>query len=48
MSAGTTVRTIRIGDDLWRQAADVAATEGRTVSEVIRALLVSYVKQNAA
>lgn len=48
MSAGTAIRTVRIGNDLWRQAADIAEAEGRTVSEVIRALLVEYVRKNAA
>lgn len=38
-SRGTIHRTVRIEDALWTAAKEKAATEGRTVSEVIRELL---------
>jgi predicted HicB family RNase H-like nuclease len=36
-------RTVRVGDRLWDAAVRKAEREGRSVSEVIRALLAGYV-----
>lgn len=39
-----TTRAIRVPDGLWRKASEKAATEGNTVSEVIREALTRYIK----
>lgn len=41
--APTTLRSIRVDDDLWKAATEIAQTEGRTVSEVVRELLALWV-----
>ncbi|MBT2552493.1 hypothetical protein [Arthrobacter sp. ISL-5] len=43
MSAGTTRHTIRIEDQLWKEAHSKATRHGTTVSELIRAGLRNYV-----
>lgn len=43
MSKGTTLRNIRIADELWDSAKAKAKAEGRNVSEVIREALEQYV-----
>lgn len=41
---GTTARSVRIEDDLWRAALERAAERGESVSDVIRRALRRYVK----
>lgn len=41
--APTTLRNVRVDDDLWSAAQTRAETEGTTVSDVIRAALETYV-----
>lgn len=36
-------RTVRVGDRLWDMAVRKAEREGRSISEVVRALLAGYV-----
>lgn len=38
----TTHRTIRVPDEIWQPAADRAAAEGKTMTDVIRAALERY------
>jgi predicted GIY-YIG superfamily endonuclease len=42
----TKIRNFRVPDELWDEAKDVAAAEGRGVSEVVREVLEDYVKRN--
>lgn len=46
MGEHTPVRTIRVDPALWEAAQAVAALRGETVSSVIRAALVRYVKRH--
>ena len=39
--------TVRVPDDEWVPARDKAAEEGKTMTEVIRAALESYVKSKS-
>jgi predicted DNA-binding protein len=41
---GTTLRNVRISDDLWNKAKAKAAQQGRTLSDVIREALERFVK----
>ena len=41
---GTTLRNVRISEELWTAAQQRAETEGANVSEVIRALLQAWVE----
>ena len=43
MSKGTTLRNVRVSDELWQAAQGRANTEGMNVSEVIRVLLQAWV-----
>lgn len=43
----TPVRAIRVPDELWRQAQEVAAVRGEDVSSVVRAALTRYVKRGS-
>lgn len=43
MSKGTTLRNVRVSDDLWQAAQERAEAEAMNVSEVIRALLQAWV-----
>lgn len=43
MSKGTTLRNVRIAEELWASAKAKAEAEGRTLSEVIREALERYV-----
>lgn len=43
MSKGTTIRGIRVSDELWDAVRSKAETEGRNVSDVIREALLAYV-----
>lgn len=40
----TKIRHVRVAESLWAAASAKAQREGRTISEVIRALLVAYLK----
>lgn len=40
----TPQRTVRIPDETWEKATTKAATEGRTVSDVVRRCLDEYVE----
>lgn len=42
----TTLRNVRIDDELWADAKKVAAGMGTNVSEVIRVQLRAYVDEN--
>ena len=44
MPRGTTLRNVRIDDELWQAAQQRAVTEQVNVSEVIRALLEAWVQ----
>lgn len=43
---GTTLRNVRITDDLWRRAGAVAASRDESLSDVIRSALERYVKRH--
>lgn len=45
MPPGTTLRNIRVDDELWRAAQAKAEAEHRSVSEVVRELLARWVKR---
>lgn len=45
MPVGTTLRNVRVADDLWRAAQNVAEKRDETLSEVLRAALERYVEQ---
>jgi hypothetical protein len=42
MSRGTTLRNVRISDELWAAVLEKADAEGRTASQVIRDLLTEW------
>ena len=44
MSKGTTLRNVRVSDELWQSAQERADAQGMNVSEVIRALLEAWVR----
>lgn len=44
---GTTLRAIRINDELWSAVQAKAESEGRTVSDVVRDYLKRWVAQPA-
>ena len=46
MSKGTTLRNVRVADELWLRALAVAQQRGQTLSEVIREALQQYVGEN--
>lgn len=41
----TPLRAIRVPDDLWKAAKAVAKERGETLSDVMRAALVEYVRK---
>ena len=45
MARGTTLRSLRVADDLWHRAKAVADARNESLSEVIRAALERYVKR---
>jgi hypothetical protein len=45
MSKGTTLRNVRIPDELWDAALAKAEAEGTNVSEVLRKYLERWVKR---
>lgn len=44
MPRGTTLRNVRISDDLWERAKRTAAKQDESVSQVIRWALENYVE----
>lgn len=48
MPPGTKLRNVRIADDLWKRAQEVADSRGETLSDVMRAALERYVKRHGA
>lgn len=45
MPRGTTLRNVRVADDLWRRARAVAEKRGESLSDVLRGALERYVKR---
>lgn len=45
MPRGTTLRNVRVADDLWQRARAVAQVRGESLSDVLRAALERYVKR---
>lgn len=45
MSKGTPLRTVRVDDTLWAAAQAAAAGQGENLSDIIRAALRAYVKE---
>ena len=43
MPKGTTLRNVRVPDEVWEPAKAAAAENGETVSDVVRRALVEYV-----
>lgn len=47
MSSGNTpLRSVRIPDEIWKPAKEIAASRGETLSEVIRKALAEYITKN--
>ena len=46
MSRGTTLRNVRIADEVWTSARERAEENGETVSDVVRRALVEYVQDD--
>ncbi len=46
MPRGTTLRNVRVADDLWCRALAVAKARDETLSQVIRAALERYVRRH--
>ena len=46
MSRGTTIRSVRVPDELWDAALACAAAEGRALSETVRDALADYVSRS--
>lgn len=44
----TPIRTVRVPNEIWLPAHEVAEANGETLSVVIRRALVKYVKENAS
>lgn len=44
MPRGTTLRNVRVSDDLWQRARIAAEEQGETVSQVVRWALEAYVE----
>ena len=44
MARGTTLRNVRVSDDLWTRALARADERGETVSEAVRRFLERYVR----
>lgn len=43
MARGTTLRSVRVPDEIWQPAQEQAERTGESVSDVIRRALVEYV-----
>lgn len=48
MPPGTTIRSVRVNDDLWFAALDVAQRQGKSLSDVIREALTELVARDEA
>lgn len=48
MSRGTTHRTIRIVDEIWKPALQIAEKRGETLTDVVRDALIGYVAMHEA
>lgn len=48
MSKGTTKRSIRVDDELWLKAKEVAAERGDDLSTVLRIALIDYINRSKA
>ena len=46
MPRGTTLRNVRVDDELWQAAQAVASARGESVSEILRDALKRYVKKH--
>jgi metal-responsive CopG/Arc/MetJ family transcriptional regulator len=46
MSQGTTRRSVRIDEELWEKAQEVAAVRGDNLSDIIRKALEAYIKES--
>jgi len=44
-SKGTTMRGVRIPDDLWTAALTLARSRGENLSDIIRQALMDYIEQ---
>lgn len=42
MTRGTTIRSVRVSDDVWIPAQTAAADNGDNLSEIIREALIAY------
>jgi len=42
----TPLRAVRVADDLWSEAQRIARSRGESVSDIMRAALVRYVKRH--
>lgn len=47
MSRGTTIRSIRVSDELWEAAQEQTRAEGRNVADVVRDALTLYLVDSA-
>ena len=48
IAVGGKIRTVRVPDELWDEAQEIAAERGESLSEVIRAALERYVKRHSS
>lgn len=46
MTGNTPLRAVRIPDEIWIPAKEIAAREGETLSEVIRRALTEYIDKH--
>lgn len=46
MSRGTIHRTVRVPDEIWLPAKEIAEHEGETLSDVIRRALLEYIDKH--
>ena len=42
MPRGTTIRSIRVSDEIWDAAKEATELEGETISDVVRRALIEY------
>lgn len=45
MPRGTTLRNVRVPDEIWDAAKGQAGANGETVSDVVRRALVEYIEK---
>lgn len=45
MPRGTTLRNVRVPDEIWDAAKEQAEENGETVSDVVRRALVEYIEK---